>query len=235
MKKKIVSLCMVVCLLAVAIVGGTMAYFTDTKEVTNTMTFGNVQITQNEQQRAADGSLVDYEASTLLPSAFDNNGGYHGTVTVSGKTFNVWDTAKNAQDKIVTVTNSGTVDAYVRTVILFEGDPWYGNDINVIINDTAANGVAFEHIGQLDIGGKQHTIFLFTYTEKLTPGTTTTPSLVQVALDSDVTKEMAAAYGNSYEIKVVSQAVQADGFASANEALDAAFGDITLAKNPFVS
>ncbi|MBO5298561.1 MAG: signal peptide protein, partial [Clostridia bacterium] len=30
MKKKILSLCLVVCLLATAIVGGTLAYFSDT-------------------------------------------------------------------------------------------------------------------------------------------------------------------------------------------------------------
>ena len=32
MKKKIIALCLVVCLLAIAVIGGTLAYFTDTTE-----------------------------------------------------------------------------------------------------------------------------------------------------------------------------------------------------------
>ena len=48
MKKKIVSVCLAVCLLATAIIGTTLAYFTDTAEVTNTFTVGNVDITLDE-------------------------------------------------------------------------------------------------------------------------------------------------------------------------------------------
>lgn len=49
MKKKIAALCLVVCLLATAIIGGTMAYFTDTTDpVTNTFTVGKVDITLTE-------------------------------------------------------------------------------------------------------------------------------------------------------------------------------------------
>lgn len=44
MKKKIVALCLVVCLLAIAIVGGTMAYFTDTEARTNVFTIGEIKI-----------------------------------------------------------------------------------------------------------------------------------------------------------------------------------------------
>ena len=50
MKKKIVSVCLVVCLLAIAIVGGTLAYFTDTDEATNTFTMGKVGITLTEDK-----------------------------------------------------------------------------------------------------------------------------------------------------------------------------------------
>ena len=44
MKKKIVSLCLVICLIAIAIVGGTVAYFTDTDAKNNTFTMGKVDI-----------------------------------------------------------------------------------------------------------------------------------------------------------------------------------------------
>ena len=44
MKKKITAICLCVALLAIAIVGATLAYFTDTKSATNTFTVGNVKI-----------------------------------------------------------------------------------------------------------------------------------------------------------------------------------------------
>ena len=44
MKKKIISLCLVLALAATAIVGASLAYFTDTDTKTNTFTTGNVKI-----------------------------------------------------------------------------------------------------------------------------------------------------------------------------------------------
>ena len=44
MKKKLTALCLVVALLAIAVVGGSLAYFTDTKEAENTFTVGSVSI-----------------------------------------------------------------------------------------------------------------------------------------------------------------------------------------------
>lgn len=49
MKKKIIALCLVVALAATAIVGGTLAYFTDTTDkMVNTFTVGNVDIDLEE-------------------------------------------------------------------------------------------------------------------------------------------------------------------------------------------
>lgn len=50
MKKKITALCLCVALLAVAVVGASLAYFTDTKSETNTFTVGNVKIELLESQ-----------------------------------------------------------------------------------------------------------------------------------------------------------------------------------------
>ena len=44
MKKKIIALCLIVALAATAVVGGTLAYFTDVDEVNNTFTMGKVDI-----------------------------------------------------------------------------------------------------------------------------------------------------------------------------------------------
>ncbi|MBE5781539.1 MAG: hypothetical protein E7328_06965, partial [Clostridiales bacterium] len=53
MKKKILSIALVLCLLAVAVIG-TLAYFTDTENETNVMTIGNVDITLHEIQKIND-------------------------------------------------------------------------------------------------------------------------------------------------------------------------------------
>ncbi len=47
-KKKIVTLSAVAAVAAIMITGSTMAYFTDTKEATNTFTMGNVSIKLDE-------------------------------------------------------------------------------------------------------------------------------------------------------------------------------------------
>ena len=43
-KKKIITLCLVVCLIVTAVAGVSLAYFTDTKSAENTFTLGNVKI-----------------------------------------------------------------------------------------------------------------------------------------------------------------------------------------------
>ena len=58
MKKKITAIALVVCLVAVAVVGGSLAYFTDTDDATNTFTVGNVDITLTEDSWVGGGSMV---------------------------------------------------------------------------------------------------------------------------------------------------------------------------------
>lgn len=60
MKKKITAIALVVCLVAVAIVGGSLAYFTDTEKATNTFEVGNVDITLTEPN-------WDEDYATLIP------------------------------------------------------------------------------------------------------------------------------------------------------------------------
>ena len=56
MKKKIVTLCLVIALVATMVAGGTLAYFTDTDEAVNVMTLGNVKIEQLEYERVVDAN-----------------------------------------------------------------------------------------------------------------------------------------------------------------------------------
>ena len=90
MKKKIVSLALAVCLIAIAAVG-TLAYFTDKDAETNTFTVGNVKIDLIEQQKGAQGLEVFEDDKVLIPGTSD----------------------VNAVSKIVTVKNTGANDAWV--------------------------------------------------------------------------------------------------------------------------
>ena len=56
MKKKVTALCLCVALLAVAVVGASLAYFTDTKSATNTFTVGNVKIDLIESRFHREGN-----------------------------------------------------------------------------------------------------------------------------------------------------------------------------------
>lgn len=57
MKKKILALCLVIALAATAVIGGTLAYFTDTERADNVFTVGNVDITLTEPNWTASGSV----------------------------------------------------------------------------------------------------------------------------------------------------------------------------------
>jgi predicted ribosomally synthesized peptide with SipW-like signal peptide len=64
MKKKILAIVLCIAMLAIAIVGGTMAYFTDTDAKTNTFTVGNVSIVLTEPNWDATGAA---EAADAYP------------------------------------------------------------------------------------------------------------------------------------------------------------------------
>ena len=65
MKKKITALCLCVALLAVAVVGVSLAYFTDTKSATNTFTVGNVKIDLIESKYHREGN--DNSGDATIP------------------------------------------------------------------------------------------------------------------------------------------------------------------------
>ena len=89
-KKTILMAAIAVMLVAVLVVGGTLAYFTDTKSATNTFTIGNVSIDLKEQQKGENG-LEPFEQNKQLVPGKSNDG--------------------NAVSKIVTVTNTSKDNA----------------------------------------------------------------------------------------------------------------------------
>lgn len=94
MKKKITALCLCIAMVAIAIVGASLAYFTDTKTAANTFTLGNVEIALDEADINGGESRVTSNSYTVMPGAEcpkdpivhntgDNSAYIRGKVTVA--------------------------------------------------------------------------------------------------------------------------------------------------------
>ena len=66
---------------------------------------------------------------------------------------------------------------------------------------------------------------VFTYEKALAPEEVSAPSLVQLYLASKTTNEDVVAFGETWDVLVLSQAVQEAGFPDAVTALNEAFGE----------
>lgn len=114
MKKKLTLIVVAVVLVAAIAIGGTLAYFTDTDDATNVFTTGNVSIDLLEKQRDGEGGFEDFEqGKKLVPIV----GSAQGEKDEHGMPI-----AANYVDKIVSVGNTGTNDAWVRIILAIPVD-----------------------------------------------------------------------------------------------------------------
>lgn len=279
--KKILLTGISMIVVAALAVGLTVAYLQHDDGDVNVMTLGNVKIAQHEYERVVDangnyatdtiGNVTSYvlqdftQAKPLYPATeIDANGlpynygaGDYDSTRVkmsqvgSQGSMDVF-VNKNAQDKFVTVENTGKTDAYVRTIIAMEIGSLTETRFDEVIKTSSfmtAQGVwKVTDIGIVEIGGNNYYIIEYVYNGAkalggvhengvLPAGDTTYPSLAQVYMTGSATNEDCEKIdGNkngTYEILVFSQAVQATGFDNAETALDAAFGDITTTNHPW--
>lgn len=242
--KKVLLSILSLALVAILSIGGTLAYLTSEDSDVNVMTMGNVKIAQHEYERAtnANGSYktdtIDGKTSYVLqkftqdkplyPAIIPNGGtvggvkwdydtipvrmsqvGSHGGASV----FNT----QNAQDKFVTVENTGKSDAYVRTLIAFEvgtatledtaypNQPLISSEIRAELADKNTNGKQPWTYGYMDyvtINGNTYLVYELVYTGAklsngswrhengiLPAGETTYPNLSQVYMASRATNE----------------------------------------------
>lgn len=252
MKKKLTLVATSVLLVAALVIGGTLAYFTDTDNATNTFTVGNVKISLIEQQRGTkDGetALVDFEQGKLLMPIVGSAQGEKETV--GG--YNL-PTAENYVDKIVNVKNTGTQPAYVRVLFAFPADMDDAQSAGEMmlhwnsLGETPANTWSQVDCGvQVTLDGKAYNIYSYTYLSVLNAGTTTAwPAISGVYLDERVnvtvgkddstvftmvngrgeTKTATYAKGTAPKLYVIAQAVQSAGFTSAGSALQEGFGAV---------
>jgi predicted ribosomally synthesized peptide with SipW-like signal peptide len=257
--KKFIAWFLVLALTAAVSIGATLAYLTDTDEDVNVMTIGKVKIDQLEYERVStettdeDATVQEFhDNKPLYPGVYEN--GYDfGTddnyvnwdqIDKDGYTSGIWnpDEINNEVDKMVFVKNKGNYDAYVRTVFAFEAGNYANLDdylaaVHLNINEEDWTWSWVETAVQIPNGNGSETTKYFiavaTYNEVLAPGAITEISLSQIALDKTATNEDVEAFGDTYQVLVKSQAIQADGFEDAPTALNEGFGAITAANVPF--
>ncbi len=260
MIKKLLLTLLVVTLSVTAGVAGTLAYLQDEDSDVNVMTVGNVHIKQHEYERATDANgnyttidvdgIKSYElqeftqGKPLYPFVGEVNNGYDSTPVRLGQLghnsrggMNVFP-AKNVQDKFVVVENTGSSDAYVRTIVAFEAgslaeEEWYKvikysshltwkETQDWFVTEINGNNYYFVEFVYEGANGVQHSNGV------LPPGDYTFNSLAQVYMfDTATNEDVEALDGNkngTFDILVLSQAVQTEGFENAKTALDAAFG-----------
>ena len=255
MKKKLVAISLVVAMLAVAVIGGSLAYFTDTDNATNTFTAGGVKIDLIEQQVNKEGTALEaFEQNQVLMPIV---GSAQGEKDKFGQPV-----AENYIDKMVTIKNEGTSDAWVRAYFaipsaLDDGfEESFNASMNILhFNFGNENGVTTynnqwlwgsvakpNHSGwnyfETRIDGVSYNVYFADYYQPLKAGETTVQFVSGVYLDKNVDMNAQGQYtitrngatsviegfDGSAKCPVYAVAVQAAGFDTAAEAIDAAFG-----------
>ena len=247
MKKKITAMFLCVALLAIAIVGASLAYFTDTDNAKNTFTVGNVKIDLIEQERGENGLQDFTQNKKLYPIV--------GSAQGEQDEFNM-PVAKNYVDKMVTIKNTGSEAAYIRAYFaipsaLDDGYETFNAGKNVLhfnFGNTAAgastdgvqwiwtHGSKWNYF-ETTMDGIQYNVYYADYYQAVDAGATTEQLIKGVYLDKsfDMKDGKCYAFGeevtldegwnwNNVSCPVFAVACQAAGFDSADEAVTAAFG-----------
>lgn len=195
MKKKVTAIALAVCILAVAVIGATMAYFTDTDSKTNTFTFGKVDIDLTEE------SIEDKEKGVKAGTV-----GTDGGITYPG-------------------VLPGLVYSKIPTVTVVEGPAWVVVTVTVpTIYDHADffNGTANERdfVMVKKVVG-ENTVYYFYANAAVIAENSVTPFTevkINPALTQDDVKNLP-----TFNVVVNAYGIQKEGFDDAKSAFAAAF------------
>mgnify|MGYP002795392240 CR=1 FL=1 len=243
-KALLMSLCAV--LLVAASVLGTMAYLTDSKDVKNTFTVGNVSIKLDEAKVNADGKAIDKEGNVVTDLAKAER--------VAENSYKLLPGHEYTKDPTVTV-NTPSVESYVRMKVTFNKasaliamctDPEYAEDgptgvenaypLIRMVNFVEANAAKWDGIipdnmeetgdmlasNKYFVADKTNNTLTYYFYYKETVAAIDAD--VKLATLFDSIKVPAWATGDQlkalqgFEINVVAEAIQADGFENADAA-----------------
>ena len=227
MKKKILAMCLCVAMLAIAIVGGTLAYFTDTDTETNVFTTGDVDIDLIE--------VFDAENAKLLPGidiqkevTIENTGSESAYVRVHVAFPAILD---NGTPELAAYKNTLHWNFTKESVQEGQWSQLQNKDQvgpNANYPNWPGNGGTYNTY-TTEVDGILYNVYVITYETALAAGATTeTPAINKVYLDAAVTNEqMTGIIDELGEIKVLvfAEGGQEAGFTDAYTALNTQFGD----------
>ena len=202
MRKKLLVLSLCVALAAIAIAGASLAYFTDTKSATNTFTMGNVAITldetdvNNPDARTTKGNTYNvYPGQTVKKDPIVHNTGKNAAYIRATVNVSNWMNLVAAYypDFKETFPNDG-YKAALNLLVGQLGEGW--SVVEVVKGDTFT-------IGQFDAK------FILKYDGTLAAGADTTAMFQNVIVPAGLDNANASSFSS---VKVVAQAIQADGF-----------------------
>ena len=247
-KKSILVAAIAVMLVAALVVGGTLAYFTDTKSAKNTFTVGNVDIEllesslHRENAGIANGATSDSELWSNVAKGGSNNTSPYK----AGDTFYTDDQIKdNAKEykcdnvklnpgesyhKMPYVVNTGKNAAYIRIRVMIPADLDTAILNSSMYTTTALNNkeftMAYDSTGTVERDGVMYNVYTFTRIDPLAAGEMTYWNVWgTIHMDTTATNEQIAQLlpNGTFNVLVEADAIQADGFANATDAF-AAFG-----------
>lgn len=218
-KKTILVAAIAVMLVAALVVGGTLAYFTDTKSAKNTFTVGNVKIDllesslHRENAGIANGATSDSELwSNVAKEGSNNTSPYK-----AGDTFYTDEQIKaNAEKytcdnvklnpgesyhKMPYVVNTGKNDAYIRIRVMIPADLDTAILNSSMYTTTALNNKeftkAYDNTGAVVRDGVKYNVYTFTRIAPLKAGEMTYWNVWgTIHMDTDVTnEEIASLFG----------------------------------------
>lgn len=225
MKKKILSICLVIALAATAVVGGTLAYFTDTDDATNVFTTGNVDIELNE--------VFDKENAKLMPGIdiqkeikVTNIGSENAFVRLHIAFPAMLDSGSEDEPQFAAYNN--TLHWNFTKASYAEGQWNWNADAD---GDNYPGNGGNWNMYQQEIDGILYNVYVVTYETALAKDEQTADNAIyKVYLDTKVTnemmKEITDKLGKNPQILVVAEGAQEAGFeGKPYEALNTQFGE----------
>ena len=251
MKKKIVSLALAVCLIAIAAVG-TLAYFTDTDEAENTFTTGKVDITLNETFSENDAKLLPGKDIAKIVNVTNNEEDAYVRLHIAFPADTIY---YGANDGVQEYNNLVHFNQKYASLAAGEWN-WTPTSAGVGGNYPGypGNGTNYNTY-TTNIGGVEYRVFVVTYMTKLTKGATTkTDAMFNVYLDKYADTTDGETYTapankadggyrtaamssnlNNYKILIVAEGCQAEGFNDPYTALNTSFGTPSSTNNPWAA
>lgn len=219
MKKKLTLVVTCVVLVAAMVIGGTLAYFTDTKSAENTFTMGNVKITLDETdvKNPRGGRVTKNDYGTMQPGQVvvkdpvihnkgANNAYVRAKVTVTGDRYNGGYGIMAEMFKNCTTNGNFDVDkAFIEMV--GSGTPKaLGNGWSLVSSKLVGDGLFY---------AAQDVEFVLEYNGVLAAGADTSAMFSQVEIPADFdlrTANNSTLVIEGFKINVVAEAIQANGF-----------------------